>query len=120
MRQRAHGWQTPAALAALGLVLMIGGWKASRHVPLTSQDAEEDRQVSAVRRMAEEDPAQGKLAEALGRYSHQGREPPYRALGHLAFLGGLTLFVTAGVLMYRQPPESEGAEGEAEEEQAGE
>src|SRR5919199_6821534 len=119
MRQRTHSpprrGPTPAVLAVLGLVLMVGGWKVSRYVPLTPQDAEEDRRVSDVRRLAEKDPAQGGLAEALGRYSHQGREPPYRRLGDLAFLGGLALFVTAGVLMYRQPAAPEGEEGEAEE-----
>lgn len=55
-------WKRPLLMAALGLVLMLGGYAATNYVPVAAR---------------------------------------------LAIYGGLVLFVTAGVLMYRCSPPSE-------------
>jgi hypothetical protein len=96
-----RGWRNPLPLAAVGLALMVGGWKASTYVPGTAPE----------RAAAEREPPGG-----IGRHAEGAqRLPPYRLAGRLALLAGLALFVTAGVLMYRQPPaEEERAEGAEE------
>ena len=85
-------WKKPIWLGLVGLALMVGGFKLSEFVPLT--DAE--LQLAELRVMAPEELRQ-KLPASL-------RPPPYRWQGRALCLAGMALFVSAGVMMYRQPP----------------
>ena len=106
-------WSNPLFLAAVGLALMVGGWKASTDVPRTPRDREQSRRLDELRAAAREDPElAGRLDDiAAGRRG----ETPYRLAGRVALLMGLMLFVAAGVLMYRRPPAEEDVEQEGVE-----
>jgi hypothetical protein len=109
-------WRRPLLLAALGLVLMIGGYKASTYVPLTPRQVEQERQFGelrdlAVRQAADQSP-DASLSERLNQVSPPWRSPPYQIPGRLALWGGLFLFITAGLLMYRHRPAPKSEETE--------
>jgi hypothetical protein len=95
-------------LAALGLVLMIGGYKATTYVPLTPRQVEQERQLGELRDLAarqkEETTPDGSLSERLHQVEPPWKSPPYQIPGRLALWGGLFLFITAGLLMYRHTP----------------
>ena len=93
-------WRRPIWLGALGLLLMVGGWKLSTLSSLTPREVDQQRLLSEVRGMAEDQDLRARL-DAMER--HARREPPYQTPGRLAFFAGLALVVTAGVLMVRQP-----------------
>jgi hypothetical protein len=101
-------WRRPLLLAALGLVLMIGGYKATTYVPLTPRQIEQERQFGELRDLAarqqEEPMPDGSLSERLHQVAPPWRSPPYQVPGRLALWGGLFLFITAGLLMYRHSP----------------
>jgi hypothetical protein len=101
-------WRRPLLLAALGLVLMIGGYKATTYVPLTPRQVEQERQLDELRDLAArqktDSSSDGSLSERLHQVAPPWRSPPYQIPGRLALWGGLFLFVTAGLLMYRHAP----------------
>jgi hypothetical protein len=97
----------PLLLAGLGLTLMLGGYAAMNYVPLTSRQAEQERQLAELRDLAAKPkagPTDAALSERLNQVAPPWRTPPYQIPGRLAVYGGLFLFVAAGVLMYRRPP----------------
>lgn len=101
-------WRKPLLLAAIGLVLMLGGYKAMDYVPSptrTPRQAEQERLHSDLRKRATQQSEQGGLAERLDQIAPPWREPPFRVPGRLALYFGFFLFLAAGVLMYRQAPE---------------
>jgi hypothetical protein len=103
----------PVVLGLVGLALMIAGWKLSAYRPLTPRQEEQARRFAEVRESARDDP---KLTGELDRIKpHVEPTPPYQVPGRLALFAGLALFVTAGVLMYRQPPPAEEPPGEADD-----
>ena len=109
-------WRRPLLLAALGLVLMIGGYKASTYVPLTPRQAEQERQFGelrdlAARQQADQSP-DGSLSDRLNQVTPPWRSPSYQMPGRLALWGGLFLFITAGLLMYRHTPAPKSEETE--------
>lgn len=91
-------WNKPLLLAALGLVLMLGGYAAMNYVPPAPRPLAELREMAAQSGTA----AEG-LEERLKQIASSGRAP-YRIPGRLAIYGGLALFVAAGVRMYRSTP----------------
>jgi hypothetical protein len=109
-------WRRPLLLAALGLVLMIGGYKASTYVPLTPRQVEQERQFGELRDLAARQPADqtadGSLSERLHQVTPPWRSPPYQIPGRLALWGGLFLVITAGLLMYRHTPAPKNASAE--------
>jgi hypothetical protein len=104
----ADDWRKPLLLAGIGLLLMIGGYKATTYVPLTPRQVEQDRQLSELRdRAAQQQPetsANRSLSERLNQIAPPGRTPPYLIPGRLALWGGLFLLIAAGLLMYRPAP----------------
>jgi hypothetical protein len=110
MSKRIDWRQRPMALGLLGLALMLIGWKISTYAPPLSPRAAEQAQTLAQVRALADDPA---LADKLDGYARRTRPvAPYSIPGRLVLLGGLALFVAAGVLMYRQAPrEDEDEEG---------
>jgi hypothetical protein len=123
MKEHSEDWRTPLLLAGAGLVLMIGGWKASTYVPMSPREADNARQLEELRviaRRTEKDaanPGQEKLSERLGRVEVGSGTPPYELPGRLAFFAGLLMFIGAGILMYQKKP---AAETPAEEEEKAE
>jgi hypothetical protein len=95
----SSGWDKPLLMAALGLVLMLGGYAAMNYVPPTPRPIAELREMAAKSGTA----AEG-LDERLKQIAPAWSEPPYRIPGRLAIYGGLALFVAAGVRMYRSTP----------------
>lgn len=98
----------PLLLAALGLVLMLGGYAATTYVPATERQAEVERRLTELRHLAAQRRASGVddgLPERLNQAAPAWRPPPYQMAGRLAIYCGLVLFVLAGVLMYRSSPE---------------
>ncbi len=113
-------WNRPLLLAAIGLLLMLGGYAAMNYVPpseLTPRQAEQERLQGELRDLASKQRATGVADQALADRVEQ-ITPPWRTAryeipGRLAVFLGLFLFVAAGVLMYRQPPpKREGPEDE--------
>jgi hypothetical protein len=102
-------WNRPLLLAALGLVLMLGGYAAMNYVPPTPRPLAELREMAAQSGTA----AEG-LDERLKQVAPSWSEPPYRIPGRLAIYGGLALFVAAGVRMYRSTPTPRKETDEAE------
>ncbi|HEY7156730.1 MAG TPA: hypothetical protein VH575_22365 [Gemmataceae bacterium] len=100
-------WNKPLLLAALGLVLMLGGYAAMNYVP--PHPLAELREMAARSGTA----AEG-LEERLKQVAPSWTEPPYRIPGRLAIFGGLVLFVAAGVRMYRSTPTTRKETDEAE------
>lgn len=102
------GWSRPLLLAALGLVLMLGGYAVMNYVPsrsLTPRQTEEERRLTELREMAARQHGERRDVAALEeRLKQVGRTPPYRMPGQLAIYGGLFLFLAAGFLMYRKTP----------------
>jgi hypothetical protein len=98
------GWRRPLLLAALGLVLMIGGYKATTYVPLTPRQTEQERQLNELRDLADRQQGDRSLSERLNQVTPPWRAPPYLIPGRLALWGGLFLLVAAGLLMYRHAP----------------
>jgi hypothetical protein len=103
----------PIVLGLLGLALMVVGWKASTYAPLTPRQEEQARQLGELRESARQDPELTKKLDGMATRVQPA--PPYQVPGRLAVFAGLILFVTAGVLMYRQPPPPEEPAGEADE-----
>jgi hypothetical protein len=101
-------WNKPLLLAALGLVLMLGGYAAMNYVPPPPPLAELREMASRSGTAAEG------LDERLKQIAPSWREPPYRIPGRLAIYGGLALFVAAGVRMYRNTPAPKKETDEAE------
>jgi hypothetical protein len=103
-------WNRPLLLAGIGLALMLGGYAVMNYVPpaeLTAQQAEQERLQRQVHDLASK-PANGGavqpgLADRVDQIKPPWRSPRYEIPGRLAVFLGLFLFVTAGVLMYRQP-----------------
>jgi hypothetical protein len=105
MSKRTDWRQRPIALGLLALAVMFAGWKISTYAPQSPRAAEQARTLDEVRALAD-DPALAEKLDALARH----RPPPvapYQVPGRLLLLGGLLLFVLAGVLMYRQPPRAD-------------
>src|SRR5262249_22170301 len=102
------GWNRPLLLAALGLVLMLGGYAVMNYVPsrsLTPRQTEEERRLTELREMAARQHGERTDVAALEeRLKQVGRTPPYQIPGRLAIYGGLFLFLAAGFLMYRKTP----------------
>ena len=97
----------PLLLAALGLVLMLGGYAATTYNPRSEQQAETARRLQELTSLAQERKAAGVddgLPERLQQAAPPWREPPYQMAGRLAIYGGLFLFVLAAVQMYRSSP----------------
>jgi hypothetical protein len=94
-------WRRPLGIGFLGLVLIIGGWKASTWVPETStaREREQANRLAELKRMEGDAEWQAKVEG----YAHNARLPPYELPGRLAVFAGLVLFVVAGVRMYRAP-----------------
>ncbi len=80
---------SPLLLGAVGLLLILGGWKVSTWVPPS-----DDGMFNEVRRLADDG-----LRAKLDHY----RRPPFALPGRLTVFMGLGLFVVAGVKMYRAP-----------------
>lgn len=101
-------WRRPLLLAGIGLVLMLGGYAAMNYVPLSPQQAEQERRFDELRTLAGRSSAGGSEAESLNERLKQvappWRNPPYRMPGRLAIYLGLFLFIAAGFLMYRKSP----------------
>mgnify|MGYP001363870556 CR=1 FL=1 len=108
----SSGWNRPLLLAGVGLALMLGGYAAMNYVPsvaLTARQAEQERQLTELRELAVKDQPSGtamdrSFSDRLNQITPPWRSPPYQIPGRLALFGGLFLFVTAGVLMYRHAP----------------
>jgi hypothetical protein len=92
----------PWLLAAIGLVLMLGGYAATTYVPLTAQQAEAERNLLS--QQHKETGVDDGLPERSKQATPPWREPPYQMAGRLAIYFGLFLFGLAGVLMYRSSP----------------
>jgi hypothetical protein len=105
----SRGWyRQPIWLGLLGLALMVGGWKLTTFVPPSPEEQSSAERLAELRKMAGE--REDGLAERLDQIARdRWREPPFRVAGRLAFLTGLALFVTAGVLMSRSPARDESA-----------
>jgi hypothetical protein len=88
---RSKGNQ-PLLMAGIGLVLMLVGYAATTYEPAPTHGEQEPRRSAAER----------------------PHPPPYQLPGRLAIYGGVFLFATAGVQMYRSspPPTKDGDEGE--------
>ena len=100
-------WNRPWLLAAIGLSLMLGGYAAMNYVPLTAQQAEEERRFQELHSLAQQRKNAGVddgLPERLNQAALPWREPPYQMAGRLAIYFGLLLFGLAGVSMYRSSP----------------
>lgn len=100
-------WNRPLLMAALGLVLMLGGYAAMTPVPATPRQTEKERRLAELRRLADQRRAEGvedALPERLNEVTPPWRNPPYQMAGRLAIYAGLFLFVLAGVQMYRSSP----------------
>ena len=100
-------WNRPLLMAAIGLVLMLGGYAATTYVPVTARQVEQERRLAELRRLAAQRRADGvedALPERLNQVAPPGGNPPYQMAGRLAIYGGLFLFVLAGVVMYRSSP----------------
>ncbi len=90
---------SPLLLGAIGLLLLIGGWKASTWVP----PREGSQLYDEVRRMA----GDTDLGQRLDAYRPR---PPLEFPGRLTFFLGLGLFIFAGVRMARSPSPADPAE----------
>ena len=100
-------WNRPLLLAGLGLVLMLIGYAATTYVPASPRQAEQERRLAELRRLAAERRAndvEDSLPERLEGVALPARYPPYEMPGRLAIYGGLILFIMAGVIMYRNSP----------------
>lgn len=96
----------PLVMAALGLVLMLGGYAASTYTPAPAQ-GEQQRRLQELRSLADQRQAEGvndELVDRLDQTASRQHPPSYQLAGRLAIYGGLFLFVMAGVLMYRSSP----------------
>jgi hypothetical protein len=111
---RISPWRTPLYLAAIGLVLMVGGYNLMSYRPLTPHRLDQQRQLDDLRRKAEEqgqsEPDKKALADRLRSVGEQDDSPPYRLPGRLAIYVGLLMFVAAFLVMYRSRPHHEAAE----------
>lgn len=102
-------WNRPLLMAAIALVLMLGGYAATTYVPVTPQQVEQEHRLTELRRLAAQRRADGvedALPDRLNQMTLSQGNPPYRMAGRLAVYGGLILFVMAGVVMYRSSPPS--------------
>ncbi|HTU20142.1 MAG TPA: hypothetical protein VMG10_18905 [Gemmataceae bacterium] len=107
LRSSPRQWNRPLLMAALGLVLMLGGYAATSYVPATPRYVEQERRLAELRRLAAQRRADGvedALPERLKQVAPPGGSPSYQRAGRLAIYGGLFLFVMAGVVMYRSSP----------------
>lgn len=107
LRSSPGQWNRPLLMAAIGLVLMLGGYAAMSYVPVSPRPAEQERGFAELRRLATQRQADGvkdALPERLNQVVASQGNPPYRMAGRLAIYGGLVLFVMAGVVMYRSSP----------------
>jgi hypothetical protein len=91
---------SPYVLGLIGLVLLVGGWKASTWVP--PREGPQGEMFSDVRRMAG-DSELGRRMDDIGR-----PQPPLEFPGRVAFFLGLGLFVLALAMMWRGPTPVEG------------
>ncbi|MGL4550171.1 MAG: hypothetical protein ACRC33_03200 [Gemmataceae bacterium] len=83
---------SPLLFGAVGLLLIVGGWKVSTWSP----PARESGLFDELRRLAD-----GELRDKLDGYDRRPR--PMELPGRLAFFVGVGLFVVGGVKMYRSP-----------------
>lgn len=107
LRSAPGPWNRPLLLAGLGLALMLVGYAATTYVPASPRQADQQRRLAELRRLASERRANGvedALPERLENVALPNRYPPYEMPGRLAIYGGLILFVMAGVIMYRSSP----------------
>ena len=106
-RSSSGQWNRPLLLAAIGLVLMLGGYAATTYVPTTPQQVEQEHRLTELRRLAAQRRADGvkdALPDRLNQMTLSQGNPRYQMAGRLAVYGGLILFVMAGVVMYRSSP----------------
>ncbi|HTV54878.1 MAG TPA: hypothetical protein VMI06_08165 [Terriglobia bacterium] len=107
LRSSPRQWNRPLLMAAIGLVLMLGGYAATTYVPPTPRHAEQERRLAELRRLAAQRQSEGvedALPERLNQVTPPGGNPPYQMAGRLAIYVGLFIFVLAGVVMYRSSP----------------
>lgn len=101
---RVSPWRTPFLLAALGLLLMVGGYHLM-NFPLSTPQRPQQRQMEELRRQAEKqgqtDPDKKVLADRLGSMSASSGNPRLHLLGQLSVYTGLLLFVACFLVMYR-------------------
>lgn len=82
---------SPLLMGAIGLLLIVGGWKVSSWTP-----PREPGLIDEIRRMADAD-----LRDKLDGYDR--RERPMEWPGRLAFFVGLGLFGVATLRMWQAP-----------------
>jgi hypothetical protein len=93
-------YRSPLWLAALGLALMVGGYQLSRFVPTSPREQRQADELAGLREKTDDKALQERLDGIANSARH---EPPFRMPGLVALLIGAMLFVSAAVMMFRQP-----------------
>jgi hypothetical protein len=93
-------YRSPLWLAALGLALMVGGYQLSRYVPLTPREQEQADRLADLHGKTDDEVLKERI-DAIARNAR--RDPPFRVPGLITVLIGAMLFVSAAVMMFRQP-----------------